>query len=242
MGILKGFSRKGSNLRRKQHYLRRGFSISQCKRKSESSSRKVLSQIPSLATKKVQGPGAQGLGDPDPRPPPAKPAESSRAAGRLHRTRAPSAGSNAAAPRAEARAAAPGPPPSVPAAPVCWRAPLSPPSQTSTASSAAPSPGASWWAQQGRRVQRRLPNRAGSRRATRPQHRPRSSTTYSWRLGTEAAAPPPPTTQSVRRERTPGSGLLAAAPSGSCSAEADADVSSCVRSRASPLVLITVKE
>lgn len=96
---------------------------------SESLTSKPRSQVPALRTKKGQEPGAQGVRGSHPAPP--------------HGS-APRAGLPGSSGQRKWRQRS-----WVPDALFWWRAPLSPPSQTHTAFSAAPSPGASWWPQQG---------------------------------------------------------------------------------------------
>ena len=128
--------------------------------------------------------------------------------------------------------------PLVPDAPFWWKAPLSPPSQTHMAFSAAPTPSASWWVL--KQCYWRGPFRAapGPDQGSVQSGQPRTQVANTPRAGQLAALPISPV-PSVGRGRTHGNGLLAAEPSGSCSAEAE--VPSCAPSRASLGVLVTVK-
>lgn len=90
---------------------------------------------------------------------PAKPAGRRQPTGWLQRAPAPSRSRG----RHTARAAEGSAPlPQLPGAPSWWRAPLSPPSQTRKAFSAARSPGASWWTSHARRLESVPRNSDGS--------------------------------------------------------------------------------
>lgn len=126
------------------------------------------------------------------------------------------------------------PAPPLPDAPFWRRAPLSPPSQTRTASSAARSPGASWRARRAMRVEREPRRSDGS-----PQGEeaatglpPRAPLAQAPRLRTR------PPTRSAGRGRAP-EACLGAVPSGSCSAGAETPPPA--RSRVSPRVLEKTK-
>lgn len=117
--------------------------------------RKTPLQSPPLATQKVQRPGART---------PHLPGETCRKtpaqrAAPLRPSALPLPGQKRS--RAAGRSAPPRP---LPDAPFWWRAPLSPPSQTRTAFSAARSPGASWRARRAMRVESVPRNSDGSPR------------------------------------------------------------------------------